>query len=801
MLVPIVVVVAALGLLGTAYAQTETANGTPATAPAVSRRYVVTLLNSFDPIPDRLLPSDLNGLKVYRTQNVVFGKTIYFVRAGFFATSAEANAAKGRLGARFPGAFVTEITEDEYAGVAGTNTRPAPPAASGGATAAGKPAATVELFAITLLSSANGDPAPAGPLPKALAKSTLYLGDAVAHGKSRRTLNLGFFTSRAEADRARALLLPAYPQAKVRAAPASERDVAAGNRIEIPNGSPPTLVRPTRPLAAPAIAAAGTPAIEAQAARLLDLARDALTRGDNATAVQALQELLRLPPNRQSQDAQELIGLAYERLKSTSAAKREYRLYLKLYPAGPGAERVRQRLAALDAPTPAPALKAARKKDINVTTAYGSFSQYYYRGDSRLDTTTTVGPTVTTDTLSNVDQSALITSLDLTGRMRSGDWDNRIVVRDNYTVNFLENTENFNRLYSAYGEVRNKTYDYGMRVGRQPGNTGGVLGRFDGITASYGFLPKWRLNLVAGEPVEFNPINSDKLFWGANLDFGTFAEHWNGNFYYIYQDIDDITDRQAIGTELRYFDPSLSVMLLTDYDLAYGELNIAMLQGTWQAGTGTTVNFLGDHRRAPVLQTSNALINEVDTSIKSQLQTLSEDELRAQALARTPLTDLLMVGINHNFNSTWQLGGDVKLYNTSGTPANGTQPEQIGSGNVYVYTAQGIATSLFSRSDISVLSLSYLDSRDSEASSASLSNRSVLRERWTLDLSLRYLNQQFASGVDVERLTPMLRVGYRWGEHMTLEAEAGVENTTTTTATETIDNNLRFWMLGYRWDF
>ena len=582
---------------------------------------------------------------------------------------------------------------------------------------------------------------------------------------------------------------------------ASERDVAADNRIETPNGSLPTLVRPTRPLAAPAIAAAGTPAIEAQATRLLDLARDALTRGDNATAVQALQELLRLPPNRQSQDAQELIGLAYERLKSTSAAKREYRLYLKLYPEGPGAERVRQRLAALDAPAPARTLKAAKKKDIDVTTAYGSFSQYYYRGDSRLDTTTTVGPTITTDTLTNVDQSALITSLDLTGRMRSGDWDNRIVVRDNYTVNFLENTENFNRLYSAYGEVRNKTYDYGMRIGRQPGNTGGVLGRFDGITASYGFLPKWRLNLVAGEPVEFNPINSDKLFWGANLDFGTFAEHWNGNLYYVYQTVDEITDRQAVGTELRYFDPSLSVMLLTDYDLAYGELNIAMLQGTWQAGTGTTVNFLGDHRRAPVLQTSNALINEVDTSIKSQLQTLSEDELRAQALTRTPLTDLIMVGVNHNFNSTWQLGGDVKLYNTSGTPANGTQPETIGSGNVYVYTVQGIATSLFSRSDISVLSLSYLDSRDSQSQSASLSNRSVLRERWTLDLSLRYLTQQFTTGVDVERLTPMLRVGYRWGEHMTLEAEAGVENTTTTAAAETTDNNLRFWMLGYRWDF
>jgi len=381
------------------------------------------------------------------------------------------------------------------------------------------------------------------------------------------------------------------------------------------------------------------------------------------------------------------------------------------------------------------------------------------------------------------------------------------VIRDSYELNFLPDSENKNRMYAAYAEVRNKPYELFGRLGRQPGNSAGVLGRFDGISLGYGFLPKWRINVVAGEPVDFNPINSDKQFWGTSLDAGTFAEHWNGSAYYINQTIDGIIDRQAVGAELRYFDPRSSLLSLVDYDVSYGVLNIALLQGTYQVGSKTSLNLLIDHRLAPVMQTSNALINEANTSISSFLQQgMTEEQLRAQAEARTPTSDLIMIGATHNFNATWQLGGDIKRYNISGTPASGTPPAtpitaQPGTGDVYIYTLQGIATGLLTKRDVSVLSLSYLNSDTYDGESISINNRTLFQDKWTFDLSLVYYLQQDNLGTDLTRLTPIVRIGYRWRDQVTFEFEAGMEKGQTTNRDLTEDSTRNFYMLGYRWDF
>jgi hypothetical protein len=548
------------------------------------------------------------------------------------------------------------------------------------------------------------------------------------------------------------------------------------------------------------------PAVTQQAAELMEKARAAITAGNNALALSHLDQILKLPPNKQSQEAQELVGVVHERNGETGAARQEYNLYLKLYPDGEGAERVRQRLANLASPEQTPRLVAPKKKEIDVTTAYGSLSQHYYYGNSKLDQTSvpTVGPTITNPTLTSTDQSALLTSLDLTGRMRSGDWDNRVVIRDTYTANFLDDAENVNRLYSAYAEVRNKPYDYGGRFGRQTGYSGGLPGRFDGVNLGYGFLPKWRINLVAGEPVEFNPIESDKQFWGTSLDFGTFAD-WNGNLFYIQQTVDGINDRQATGLELRYFSPQRSLLLLTDYDISYNELNIAMVQASQTWNNKTTLNLLADHRRAPILQTSNAVIGETNTSIQGQLLLLTEDQLRQQALDKTPIADLLMVGLTHNFSPTWQLGGDIKLYKIGSTPASGSLPASPGTGNVLVYTIQGIGTGLLAKRDISVLSLSYLTSDSYDGISIGFNNRTLFQDRWTLDASLRYYTQQDNAGADLQRITPMLRVGYRWRQSLTFEFEYGLEMTTiesvSATGTTTDETTAQFVMVGYRWDF
>ena len=84
--------------------------------------YAVTLLSSFDPIPDAMLPRDIPD-HIYRTQMSVFGRSIYFVRLGFYATAGEADVVKSRMQARYPVALVTRITPDEYLKVTGGKPR------------------------------------------------------------------------------------------------------------------------------------------------------------------------------------------------------------------------------------------------------------------------------------------------------------------------------------------------------------------------------------------------------------------------------------------------------------------------------------------------------------------------------------------------------------------------------------------------------------------------------------------------------------------------------------------------------
>ena len=798
--VPFLVFLIALMPPSTALAQTGTK--VPATATAGARHFAVTLLSSFEPIPDALLPADLKTHRVYRTHSEIFGKRIYFVRLGFFATAAEATAMRDTLIARYPGAFMTEVTAEEFGATSSARIRNGKPASQSST----PPASRADLYVVTLVVSETDAPLPVGPWPAKLKNKRIYRRDTIQNGVPRHSLQLGFFASTAEAESARKLLLAAYPQAGIRQVSQQERDESGRTVVFLPDETAAPAPKPAKP-ALPLTSVRGD--VESQASSLLEQSRAALTRGDKNSAIQLLTKLLQLPPNQHSTVAQELIGLAHERNGEIAKAKREYALCLELYPDWPGAERVRQRLAELETAPKTQALTAPKKKEVNVSTAYGGFSQYYYRGNSRVDSTETpiVGPPQPLPTLTSLDQSQLISNLDLTGRFRSGDYDNRVVIRDTYALNFLDNTDNENRLYAAYAEVRNKLYDYSGRLGRQPGNSAGVLGRFDGITLGYSFLPKWRINVVAGEPADFNPISSDRQFWGTSLDLGTFAERWNGNAYYINQTIDGIIDRQAVGAELRYFDPRRSLLSLVDYDVSYGVLNIALLQGTYQTGSKTSLNLLIDHRLAPVMQTSNALINETNTSISSFLQQgMTEEQLRAQAEARTPTSDLIMIGATHNFNATWQLGGDIKRYNISGTPANGTPPAtplpaQPDTGNVYVYTLQGIATALLTKRDVTVLSLSYINSDSYDGESISINNRTLFQEKWNLDLSLVYYQQKDNMGTDLTRLTPIVRIGYRWRDRITFEFEAGMEKGEVTSSGLTEDSTLNFYMIGYRWDF
>ena len=556
--------------------------------------------------------------------------------------------------------------------------------------------------------------------------------------------------------------------------------------------------------AAPAVM---TPeAVEQKAKQLFDSARGALKQGQASVAVETLNQLLNLPPNQQSQAAQELIGEAREKNGEYAKARVEYELYLKLYPDAPDVKQVKARLANLPAEAYAKvAPQAVRKQAVDQRMmAYGSFSQSYYSGLFHTDTATANGANIIFDTLSGTDQSMLITSLDLTGRKLTENTDTRIVVRDDYRSNFLANTKNDNRLSSFYVEQSARDRSYLYRLGRQAGTAGGVLGRFDGAWLGYSLNSTWRINGVMGIPVDFYNTDAErKTFAGLSVDLTRLPEQWSGNGYFIEQRVGSVVDRQAIGIEAHYFDTKRNYMGQLDYDRMFKEVNIAMFQGNWTNQAGDNYTLLADHRKSPTLQLTNALLGQTTQSIAAALLLpgVTKESLVADAKALTPTANLFMVGMTHPYSSRLRLGGDFRINNISGTQATATLPATPGSGNMYILTAQAIGNSLLLENDLGVASGSYISAQTYKGQSLAFTQTEIFRQRWRLDVSLQLYNQKDDLDVHMTRITPSLKLSYRLNESMSFDGEGGVEDTHNSSPIK--DEKIRryYVYLGYRWDF
>jgi tetratricopeptide (TPR) repeat protein len=547
-------------------------------------------------------------------------------------------------------------------------------------------------------------------------------------------------------------------------------------------------------------------AVEQKAKQLFDSARGALKQGQASVAVETLNQLLNLPPNQQSQAAQELIGEAREKNGEYAKARVEYELYLKLYPDAPDVRQVKAKLANLPAEAYAKVLpQAVRKQAVGERMmVYGSFSQSYYSGWFHTDTATANGANIIVDTLSGTDQSMLITSLDLTGRKLTENTDTRIVVRDDYRSNFLANTKNDNRLSSFYVEQSARDRSYLYRLGRQAGTAGGILGRFDGAWLGYSLNPTWRINGVLGIPVDFYNTDAErKTFAGLSVDLTRLPEQWSGSGYFIEQRVGSVVDRQAVGIEAHYFDTKRNYMGQLDYDRMFKEVNIAMFQGNWMNQAGDNYTLLADHRKSPTLQLTNALLGQPTQSITSALLLpgVTMESLIADAKALTPTSNLLMVGMTHPYSSRLRLGGDFRINNISGTQATATLPAAPGSGNMYILTAQAIGNSLLLENDLGVASGSYISAQTYKGQSLAFTQTETFRQRWRLDVSLQLYNQKDDSDVRMTRITPSLKLSYRLNESMSFDGEGGIEDTHNASAIRDEKTRRYYVYTGYRWDF
>jgi tetratricopeptide (TPR) repeat protein len=561
-------------------------------------------------------------------------------------------------------------------------------------------------------------------------------------------------------------------------------------------------ITPTATYTAPPPAGSGDPTA------MLASARSAISAGKYEDAVALLNQILNLPPNAASPDAQELIGNAREGLGENDRARAEYELYLKLFPDLPGAQRVKDRVAVIGIA----ASKGGKGEAAPQTLFWGSVSQSYYGGQSRIRNETTIITPGTDATqidiqdISSNDQSSIVTNLDANARYRGKGWDDRFVIRDVSVWSLLTGQPSQNRLSAAYADFKNAGLRFDARAGRQSSMSGAVLGRFDGAQAHYGIGSSWRVGAFAGTPAEAT-LGARKSFYGVTVDNEKLLDGLGLGLYAVEQRTEGLVDRRALGSELRYFSQKLSIFSLLDYDIHFNRINVASGQGSLTFDGGATLNALYDYRRSPPLQLTNVLLGSTAPTLQQLLLTQTRAELEREALGLTPISKVLLLGGLVPVSPKWQLGAEFRLSSVSDTIATATLPVAPGTGNVYSYTVQAIGSGIFTPSTVLVFNGNRLTSDAFDAWLISANTRFRPTEHWSVEPTLRYYIQDnkptavLANAPRLKRLSPTLRTTYQLREKISLEGEISAERSQTNSSVVNENSNVLFYYFGYRAEF
>ncbi|MFW2405546.1 MAG: tetratricopeptide repeat protein [Gammaproteobacteria bacterium] len=657
-----------------------------------------------------------------------------------------------------------------------------------------------DAFVIQIATYADGVPIDVGALPLPT-DSTLYTQPVTIGDREWTALRLGFFSSEDAALAAMAGITPSNPGAFVAFAEAEERAAAVDRRAELLATASPRMAPPPDELATSSMS-------EDRIAELMAEAKQAMRRRDYDRSVQIYMRVLEEPDVGQRKEALEFLGVAREKKGQPAQARAEYENFLTEFPDGTDAERVRQRLAGLIAMYQAPQQQARIKPadagaDWNV---YGGLSQYYRRDVSQFDTIDE----------SIVNQSAILSHADLILDRRGNRFDLQGRMSASYHYDLLEEglgpgDQGF--VYFAYLDVADQQSGITARLGRQSRYTDGVLGRFDGAHVRYRWRPDISINFTAGFPV-YSPryaFETRRAFVGASMDIENVADAWDFSFFTHQQQIDGIYDRQAVGSEARFFNDRWNLVGLLDYDASYNVLNSAMFVGNWQATDRLTLSGRYDFRAYPFITSGNALIGQPVATMDELLDLYSEPQVRGLARDRTAQASSSSIGFSTPISERFQLSGDFVYSEIANTVASGGVAATPGTGPQYFFLMNVIGSSLFEAGDTTILSLRYRDTRAANMSTAIVDLRYPLTERLRISPRLGVsLRQDAFDDTTQWIIRPNLRLIYRWRNRFRLELEAGGlwsrrelpdEPTTPVLFGETEDSSAYYVNGGYWVDF
>lgn len=605
-------------------------------------------------------------------------------------------------------------------------------------------------YAINLASTRGDklDPAEIKQVP-AFSDHVGYTYVAEENGATWARLRLGTFATRSDAEAALAGLAADYPDAWIVRLDRRERDYVyrawtAARAVLSGGGAATTTHLPVRP--------------EAEA-MLVD-ARAKFAEENYPEVVRLTNSILQMPENAASPAAQELLGIAREKAGQLAHAKAEYETFLQKYPNDPAAPRVRQRLSVLVTGEEAPGTLTASGETESEKTkihadATGSLSALYQRDESGYrfqDSPIVGGPDVNPDPIetNQVNLNEMLYGADL--NLSLGTDRNEAILRFSglYRDDFTSvNPRDESSISSLYLDVSDRKLDASMRLGRQTRNTGGVFGRFDGGYAGMQVTDRIKVNGVAGFPVQSSrdmSVKTDRKFFATSIDYSVIPDVLDTTVYVLDQTYGNLKDRQAAGFEFRYFQDNRTAYGVFDYDTHFGQMNLALLNGTLKFKDDSSVTVAFDYRRSPFLTTQNAIFGQLVTDPNDLLGTYTEDEIYQLAEDRTAYSRSAYVSVAKPLTKKLQLNFDVIASNVSSTKASAGVEAQPPTGTEVYYSTQLVASDLFKEGSIAIFGLRYANLATSTQTSYQFNGRLPVTRSLRISPRLRIDDRKSSDG-------------------------------------------------------
>ena len=492
------------------------------------------------------------------------------------------------------------------------------------------------------------------------------------------------------------------------------------------------------------------------------------------------------------QSAIEYLGLVRERNQQYAQAKAEYQRYLRLYPEGEGAERVKQRLDGLvfaNLEKRKPLKKVKTKKSQKSWIAYGGIAQYYRRDVN----------------VSGVQGDKILSSNGFSSfyyntRLNKPGFsvNNRVSISHNADFNNSEN--NKFRVSTLYSKLENRQYKLSAAIGRQSQYSSGAYGRFDGATLGYAYNSKTTTRLVAGYPMDYsNPdkINFDSRFYSLNIETESFQNLFDVNSYFINQYQGGLIDRQAIGFDLRRFDSAYTFYSAFDYDFHFSVINNAAVNVNYKYDVRNEIGFNGIYRRSPILLSANALRGQSANDLNALQEIKTEEEIRQLALDRTARYAAVTASWKRKIRKNLKLASDYTLSRLSGTQSSDGVAATPDTGFEHHLAGQIITTDSLYQNDVTIAYLRYSKLSTSDRYSLSFIRRDPLRNRHQIRSYFRLSHQIRTDQSKVTTLQPSIKYDYKYSKRFRLEFETGLSHQIRENSFDEGNQSDIFFSLGY----